>query len=618
MAGQEKDCSGEQKNKYPVLLDRDVMRVILFASVIIVFSMVLVGSTVYLLTEKEVVRKLKDKDLVYIVESVASKIDGRIERAVETSLLMARDPEIIEWVAGGEKDGAAAGHIRQRLVDLPGKYDYSNSFVVSATTGHYWAENGQIIDTMSKDNPHHAWFYNTLSAREPVSVVFDYNVERNDTFVFVDALIGDPNQPLGVAGVGLDLKNLSEEFQRFKYSKDSELWVVDARGKIYLSDNAEQNGRNIQDYVPANVAEQLLKNFESNNAGVFNLDYENTKGRLIDLISYPVKSAGWTLVLQIPRNNTVSFLNTIKLNTLSATLIALISITFFFYFVSRNLADPYKKALQQNQVLENMVLERTRELHEKNQKLLDSIDYAKRIQEAILPSRDTLAGLFKDYFLLWQPRDLVGGDFYWVKKFGGDFLVAVGDCTGHGVPGALMTTVAISILNQIVDGRNKEDPALILKRLNKIIKQTLKQQSRDALTDDGLDIGLCYFDAKNTLTFAGAKCSLFIRNKDGLRVVKGDRKSIGYVRTAGDYSFTNTFIDVAGNDLFYLTTDGCIDQNGGPKNYSFGIRRFVAIIDSGHEKPLPEQGEIFSRELLRYMGDESQRDDITVLGFKLL
>ncbi|WP_104373121.1 SpoIIE family protein phosphatase [Desulfocucumis palustris] len=619
MSEQSKNSYVEQINKNTAKPDRDVMKVILFASAIIILSIILVGSFVYFFTEKEVVRKLKSKDLVYIAESIASKIDGRVERAKETSLLLARDPEIIQWVTGGDRADSPAGkHAIERITELSRKYDYNNSFVVSTVTNHYWAESGRIIDTMTPADPDDSWFFEVISSKRPVSVVIDYNAERKGTFVFVDALMGNIEHPLGVAGVGLSLDSLSKEFQRFKYGEDSDLWVIDGQGKIYLSDNVEQNGKNIRDFVPDSVKNQLLNNFNKNNNSAFDLDYKNSKGQLIDLISYPVKSAGWVLVLQIPRNDTVSFLETIKLNTLSATLIALISITFFFYFVSRYLANPYKRTLQMNQELESKVAERTRELHEKNQKLIDSIEYAVRIQEAVLPSKDKLSGLFKEHFILWKPKDLVGGDFYWVKRFKKDCLVVVGDCTGHGVPGALMTMLSISILNQIVDGHNKENPALLLKKLNNIIKQTLGQQNRQALTDDGLDIGICYFNGKNTITFAGAKCSLYTRKNDELKIVKGNRKSIGYVKTDANYAYTNNLIDIEENDVLYMTTDGYIDQGGGSNTYSFGKKRFIEVINGCYQKPLALQFDIFIDKLNKYMGDEIQRDDITVMAFKFL
>lgn len=591
--------------------DTDVMKVILFASAIIICSIILVGVLVYGITERAVVEKLKNKDLLYIAQSVSSKIDGRIEQAQEAAEILARDPELLQWVASGEPK-ALQPHALQRLHGLT-KLGYSNSFVVSALTQHYWAENGTMIDTVSAQDPDDDWFFKTLAAKQPVSQVIDYNEERHDTFVFVNALMGDPAKPLAITGVGLSLQELSQDFQSFKYGNKSDLWLIDKEGNIYLSDNPQQNGQHIKKFLPEQVIRPLL----ASAAKTTTQEYRNGEGELVDLIRYPLKSAQWQVLIQIPREETVSFLKTIRYNTLLGTLIALIAITFLFNFVSRNLANPYKKALKLNQELEDQVAARTKELHEKNQKLMDSIDYALRIQQSLLPSQEKLHALFKDYFLLWQPRDVVGGDFYWTKQFGKDFLVAVGDCTGHGVPGALMSSLSISILNQIADEQSKADPAFILQKLNGLIKQTLQQDSQAALTDDGLDIGLCYYNGESQLIFAGAKCPLYLHNAQGLQVWPGNKKSIGYLRTATNYCYSNVCLAIAEGDVVTLTTDGLLDQNGGPRDYSFGKKRFLAILRRCSNLELVQQKAIFQSELANYMGEEPQRDDITVLAFQI-
>ncbi|ABO50366.1 Stage II sporulation E family protein [Desulforamulus reducens MI-1] len=599
------------------MLDASVMKITIFATVIIVFSMLLVGAIAYTITEKEIVNKLKTKDLVNIAEAISAKIDGRIERAKETSILLAKDPEIINWVSSAEKNKVAEQNSLLRIAKLAREHDYSNSFIVSNVTKHYWDENCQIIDTMLENDPDDSWFFDVTKSNKPVSLVIDYNNERKDTFVFVNALMGDVKKPLAVVGVGLSLGELSKDFQSFKYGEKSDLWLVDNKGNIYLSDNINHNGKNISKILPMKIASTLLRNIDSSHKVSSTLEYQDSKGALVDIISYPIKSSDWKLLVQIPRSESVSLLNTIKFNTLSATGITLIAITIFFFLISRYLANPYKRTLQLNQELEAKITERTKELFEKNSKLMDSIDYAKRIQESTLPSPGKLTDLFKDHFLLWRPKDLVGGDFYWTKKFNKDYLVAVGDCTGHGVPGAFMTMLTVSILNQIADLNTKGDPALLLKKLNVLIKQTLNQETEDALTDDGLDIGLCYFDGSNHLIFAGAKMSLFIRNSKGIEIIQGNKKSIGYIRTAPDYPYTNSKIDIESGDLFYLTTDGYLDQNGGLKDYSFGKNRFLNMIEHCNNRDLSKQGKVFLNELLNYMGEKPQRDDITVIGFRI-
>ncbi|WP_238456620.1 SpoIIE family protein phosphatase [Desulfotruncus arcticus] len=571
----------------------------------------------YRITKNEVVHKLKNQDLVNISESISYKIDSRIERAKEISLLLAKDPQIIDWVKNGEANKLQTDYALKKINTLVADFGYTNSFIVSAITNHYWDENGKIIDTMSQSDPDDDWFFKTLASPESITIQYDYNQERKDTFVFVDALMGGTDQPIAITGVGLGLKDMAQELQQYKHSKNSNVWLIDRQGDIYLSDNVEHSGKNIQNFIPREVKEKILHSLSDNQSVHYTFEYQNSKFGLTDLIVYPLNSTQWYLLSQIPRSASITFLDTIKLNTFLASLIVLISITFFFYFVTNKLVNPYKKAVELNLELEQKVLARTLELKEKNEKLTDSIDYARRIQKSVLPSSETLTEVFQDYFLIWQPRDMVGGDFYWIKKFSSGFFVAIGDCTGHGVPGALMSMLSITLLNQIVTGA-EEKPSEIIQKLNYLIKQTLKQQDRNSLTDDGLDIGICFIGIDNNLTFAGAKFSLYIKSGQELKVLKGNRKSAGYIMTSEEYNFTESVVKFNNNDLFYITSDGYIDQNGGAKNYCFGKRNFIGLINKHYQEPLFKQREIFLKELSEYMGDESQRDDITLLAFKVI
>ncbi|HHY72223.1 MAG TPA: SpoIIE family protein phosphatase [Bacillus bacterium] len=601
------------KDDNPVF-DSQLFKLIIFASSVIVFSIILMSFLVYFITEKEAVYKLKTKDLEFIAESISSKIDERIERAKETASVLAHDPMIIQWVKGYEKDEQLEKAVFEKIHHLAFDYDYSNSFVVSNLTGNYWDENGNKIDTMSENDPDDSWFYETISMGKPESVSVDYNEERKNTFAFINALIGDVQNPIGVTGVGLSLISISEEFQNFKYGDEGNLWLIDDQGTIYLSDDILHNGKNIEPYISKATTEKILQQF---NYGIQILEYTNKNKGRIDLICFPLQSTNLKLLVEIPRFETVSFLNRIKWNTIIASSLIIIAIILLFYFISVKLANPYKRALEMNEQLELKVKERTKELSEKNRAIIDSIDYAKRIQESILPLDRQLHDLWNDYFLLWKPRDIVGGDFYWSKSFSKEqYLIAVGDCTGHGVPGALMSMLAISILNQIVDDATKDNPGLILQKLNQVIKETLNQQSNNGATDDGLDLGLCYIERGQKAIFSGAKCSLYIAKNGEVSIINGEKKSIGYRKTVNHYVYSNQVIPLQEGQCFYMSTDGFFDQNGGPKNYSFGKKRFLELIHMYHPSPLNEQKCMFEQELTLYMGDEAQRDDITVIAFR--
>ncbi len=597
--------------KRQAVMDSGVFKVMILASTLIIFSILLIGTFVYTFTEKEVVKKLKSRDLVTVAELISTKVDARIDKAIETSQLMAHDPAILDWLASGETNQQLTDLVFRKTAYIHEELAYSNAFITNVSNGHYWNHYGELIDTLSTEDPDDEWFYQAIDERKPVDVDFDYNEELGGAFAFINVLAGPQASPTAFVGVGMSLSDLSEEFTLYKTSEGTNLWLIDSNGSIYLSNNFEDNGKNIQDIITPSAQKQLLS---SNQQGIQVIEYVTNNGDLMDLISNPLQSTQLQLLVEIERDETVSFLKTIRWNTILAVVISIVSIIFFFFYISRKLANPYKRALALNEELEAQVELRTRELTERNIQVMDSINYAKRLQESVLPSNEQMMREFPEHFIVWKPRDVVGGDFYWLKRVGKTTLVAVGDCTGHGVPGAFMTLLAVSALHRIVDQVGANNPAAILAALNQTLKETLHQEQLDGATDDGLDIGLCSIQTES-ITFAGAGCVLHRLDEDGLQIWKGDRKRIGYRRTAMDYAYTNHELPL-GEANYYLTTDGFYDQNGGAHNYSFGKKRFAELIQSYSHLTFPEQKSRFIEQLDAYMGNEEQRDDITVISFR--
>jgi serine phosphatase RsbU (regulator of sigma subunit) len=203
-----------------------------------------------------------------------------------------------------------------------------------------------------------------------------------------------------------------------------------------------------------------------------------------------------------------------------------------------------------------------------------------------------------------------------MKPVPGGLLIAVGDCTGHGVPGALMSIMTVSLLDQIVERADSCEPGRLLEQLNRSIKQTLNQEGKDGLTDDGLDFGMCLLTGEK-LVFAGAGSTLYVHTDEGLDMVEGSKKALGYRRTAVDQRFDEVVRTIGPNDTLYMLTDGLADQNGGEKDYSYGKKRWKQWIADNWNKPLTEQQLRLEEELVRYQGSQPQRDDITVLAFRM-
>ncbi len=258
------------------------------------------------------------------------------------------------------------------------------------------------------------------------------------------------------------------------------------------------------------------------------------------------------------------------------------------------------------------------ELDLANSEIKEGIQYTRRIQQAILPGRDLLPQAISDYFVIWKPKDIIGGDIFWLHKYEQKFIAAIVDCTGHGVPGATMTMIANMALNRVVQSVGEEDPAEILKALNRLVRITLGQNVSDSPTDDGLDIGMCLVDpAGSSLTFAGARIGLFVVQDGKVEEIHGDRSSLGYKRSDPEYAFTSRHFKLSKDACIYLTTDGIFGQAGGESRLPFGKRRFIEMLKNHRHEPMTAQKQIVEETLRTYMGEEEQRDDITVIGFRL-
>ncbi|WP_431855855.1 SpoIIE family protein phosphatase [Azospirillum sp.] len=257
-----------------------------------------------------------------------------------------------------------------------------------------------------------------------------------------------------------------------------------------------------------------------------------------------------------------------------------------------------------------------------NASIREGMRYAQRIQQSLLPDVDAHGGLLEDLAVAWQPLDAVGGDYYWIGAQGGRCVIAVMDCTGHGVPGAFMTAIAASALARILQDHGQDhdhghdDPAVILTALNTLVRGALRQDRPEATSNDGLDAAIVVLDpAARRLSFAGANMPLFYDDGQELHLIKGDRHSLGYRESRPDFEFQRHDLDLAPGMRFYLMTDGITDQIGGPTRRLFGRRRVQDLLRAGAHLPMQAQVQQLLDALAEYRGEESRRDDQTFIGF---
>jgi serine phosphatase RsbU (regulator of sigma subunit) len=267
---------------------------------------------------------------------------------------------------------------------------------------------------------------------------------------------------------------------------------------------------------------------------------------------------------------------------------------------------------QQNEEIKN----KNNQIVSKNKKITESINYAQRIQQAILPDQTLIKTLLPDSFVYYRPYQIVSGDFYWFGVVDKKIIYAAIDCTGHGVPGAFMSMVGSALLNEIVNQNQITEPDLILKHLHIGIRDSLRQ--KDTHNQDGMDMAMVVIDtATQELHFAGAKNPLVYIQQGELHTIKGDRYPIGdVVINKDERSFTKHTIALDNTTVCYMFSDGYQDQFGGPDKRKFMGKRLRKMLLENHQLDFDKQKDIYEKTLIDWIGNTTQIDDVLLIGFR--
>lgn len=309
---------------------------------------------------------------------------------------------------------------------------------------------------------------------------------------------------------------------------------------------------------------------------------------------------------------------------------------------TREIADQKEEIEAQKEEIESqleMVTSQKDTIEGQQYQILDSIHYAKRIQTAILPPKEVLSKVLSDHFVLYKPRDIVSGDFFWVASSNSKIYIAVADCTGHGVPGAFLSILGISFLNEIINKEDIQNTSSILGQLRKSLISSLHQKGDEGEAQDGMEVALCMLDfEKQVIQYSGANRPLYLLRKAGnkqkneknakaktriinqadlqLSIYKPDAMPIG-IYDEHKKPFEHNDIPILPGDSIYLFTDGYVDQMGGPDRKTFRVKYFRELLFEIQEKGMKEQEKILEQKINEWRGDFDQTDDILVLGMKI-
>lgn len=256
------------------------------------------------------------------------------------------------------------------------------------------------------------------------------------------------------------------------------------------------------------------------------------------------------------------------------------------------------------------------ELQLRNKDITDSLTYARRIQTALLPAEHHIKKVFPDYFIYYRPKHIVSGDFYWISERSGKYFIAAADCTGHGVPGALMSMIGLELLQKIINEMKVDESDGILLTLNRELESAFfKEEDGKALIKDGVEMSICVIDRKSMqMEFSGAFLPVYIVRNDKLIEIKGDKQNV--VQSVPGITFNRSSFTLQKGDILYLFSDGYADQFGGPDNKKFMYRRLRHILLTISKYPLGDQQRILDETITTWMREFEQIDDMMILGIR--
>ena len=384
-----------------------------------------------------------------------------------------------------------------------------------------------------------------------------------------------------------------------KYSYEGLAIAKETKSKPELSDcysTLYQINKELKNYPKA------LNYFELHKLYQDSLFSETKTKQLTELQTKYETKKKEQLITNLENEKLINSLKIKRQQNFSITLLSGFLLIFLFFLI---LFKQNKKIRFANRLLS----------YQKKQ-ITDSIEYASLIQSAVLPSSEFISSIFPEHFILYKPRDIVSGDFYWFKEKNGSYILAVADCTGHGVPGALLSMMGISFLNDIVANSIDINVSKILDELRQNVKLALGQFSSRNLRKEGIEIGLlCYNPEQRSISFSGAHLSLWLNRNDILKEFKSDGMSIGI--SLKEKPFTSTVFKIEKGDTIYMFTDGFADQIGGPNGKKLLRRNLLHEITKITSLPLTEQNKILERIHFEWKENNyDQIDDILVLGVK--
>ena len=654
------------------------------AAILAVYTAVTVGSMlVFAWSAGNISERYATRFCISQGQLEKEKILSLLDRDLALSRKLADDPVVKRWMLH-ENDPRIRALALAQLESYRHFLRDGAYFLAIKSSLSYYARTpvsaGVEKTRLDPGNPADRWFYNDLSASKDYSLNVDHNAMLNENRVWINVIVrSDEGAAIGMAGCGLDLTNFLKTLLD-NPERGVTTVIVDGRGALQayrdrdiIAHNAEakRDAEKIDVYSLVTRAadrETLRKGLglavAGKPVGVMTISFLGRR-QLCSISSLP--ELGWYSLVVVDSGSVIGISDfvpvaIVTLAALAAVLAAVIAAANRFVVRpigrlteaaglvaagSYDLALPEEprneigrlgasfrimaeKVKEYTSGLESLVGERTRELRAANEdleasrrRIVDSIEYAKLIQDSIFPTEAELDSGFAGHFVIAKQRDLVGGDFLFFRRTSDGFCAALADCTGHGVPGAFMTMLVEAHLDRVVDaaeglGESEAAPSALLRELDRLVSVSLGRESETAHLENGLDIALVRWKReKSELWFSGAGLPLYLMQDDALVEIPGERTHLGFSRTRRRRNFEDHRLAVEGEARVCLVSDGVLDLPGGERGLPFGRSRLATLLERSAGLGFDRAGELVAAGLAEWQGGRPQRDDLSLLYFGL-
>lgn len=604
------------------------------------------------------------------------KIQALVGRELAMAERFAGLSALVDWLLKEQETSARTRFLAEAAGFRQAFADQSYFVIHHRTLAYYYADpkspSARYRYTLDPAKGDDSWYFSTMDQAIPYTLNVNPDATLKVTNLWINVQVRNAaGMPLGLVGTGMQLDRFLKTMLAPR-SAGAMSFIVDAQGRIVAhpdTDRIEYGAMGKHDTSRTVFAELEERDREAlasslaetrrRGSEVNSLQVDTQQGTRIMALAH-LPELGWTVVSSVnPAAEGIlssDIINLVLVGGAMILVLVILTMTLGFdrmvLYPLLNLTDSarriamgrYETRLQSNRndeigalsrafdsmaaqvqahtaKLEQRVAERTAQLESTHaelatthRQLTESIRYASLIQRVILPDRQLSERLRGQYFVVWHPRDVVGGDFYLYREQAEGYLFGVIDCAGHGVPGAFMTMIAHAALERATLEKDWRNPAALLESVDKAVRTMMPDTKRLERLATSMDIGLCFVEWKTRqVHFSGAHIDLFVAEGTEVKHFRGDRSVINDRRPR---PFTCQTLDLEPGNVFYLVTDGILDQSGGDRGLPFGRSGFVRWIREHSGLPLEVQEESLTRELSGYRGDRPQRDDITVLAFR--